>query len=299
MREKSQDAYLPFAKLIRMTSPNCKGKLTAMLFKAYIDESSDQPETTFTVGGFIGSEDAWVKLEPQWLAALPPDIGYFHATDCFGGHAKYGDMAIEERKRLLDRLTDLIVDTDIKLIGAGIDVAAYKKFAPKLRRNDFGGNKYVAPFGFTIEIACKDYMNSGSPFPLETNDSCALFIEDGEWAPSARIAITGMREYPEGREWRDRIGTDTYGKKSAEKVGPAAAIPLLQVADLGAFLGNKTLTKPPEGKISWLTYYEKLRLAGRVFLGPMRISAGQLELFYAMYSIRELEAQGIDTWNEL
>ena len=45
----------------------------------------------------------------------------------------------------MEQLTDLIVGTDIKLIGAGIDVATYTRFAPKLKQNDFGGNKYVAP----------------------------------------------------------------------------------------------------------------------------------------------------------
>jgi len=87
-----------------------------MIFRTYIDESADQPETVFTIGGFVGPDEEWKNLEPKWLDAVPKKVGYFHATDCFGGHEKFKGMPMADRILVLNRLTDLIVASDIKLI---------------------------------------------------------------------------------------------------------------------------------------------------------------------------------------
>jgi hypothetical protein len=51
-----------------------------------------------------------------------------------------------------------------------------------------------------------------------------------------------------------------YGTKSGSD-----GIPLLQVADLGAFLAAKKISGSSEGKISWKGYFEKLKSAGRYY----------------------------------
>jgi hypothetical protein len=274
------------------------GGFTEVLFRAYLDESTDQPETMFTVGGFVGPAEQWDVLEPRWTSTVPKQVGYFHATDCFGGRGNFRGMSVKERTGLLDALTELVVESDIKLLGAGIEVAAYMRWAPKLRQNDFGGNKYVAPFSYAVELACKDYMNRDNPIPIVTDDVCDLFVEDGDWKPSARIAVRNMRDFPHDRWWRDRIGKDNYGKKSSDKVGNADVYPLLQVGDLGAFLAGKVLTNALPGPIPWKPYYERLQLGGRVFLAPIPLKEKALSTLYGIYQLLELEEKGRDIWNE-
>lgn len=86
------------------------------MFRAYIDESAESGHAVFAVGGFAGREEEWIALEPLWLDALPKGIDYFHATDCFGRRGQFVDMDIPDRIALLDRLTDLVLHRNIKLV---------------------------------------------------------------------------------------------------------------------------------------------------------------------------------------
>lgn len=153
----------------------------------------------------------------------------------------------------------------MSLIGYGVDAKTYRKFAPKAKQNEFLGNKYAASFGGAVQLACESMGNPPTPDNIwtileqgEQWEQCAFFIESNDYSPSAQRTIENMRLCRE-LWFRDRIGKDTYGTKS----GPGE-IPLLQVADLGAFLAAKYVSKSPEGKISWKGYYEKLKTAGRV-----------------------------------
>ena len=96
-----------------------------MLFQSYWDDSEDTASKLFGVGGFVGPENAWNTLEPRWLASLPEGIDFFHATDCFSGNNQFEPQKgfpRERRSELLDRLTDLICETNIKLFCRAIDV---------------------------------------------------------------------------------------------------------------------------------------------------------------------------------
>lgn len=77
---------------------------------------------------------------------------------------------------LLDKLCDLICETDVKLISHVIDVPKYMHFAPKRIENDFLGNKYRACFEACIQSACREYLEpSNSPEPKETGDVCDIY----------------------------------------------------------------------------------------------------------------------------
>jgi len=105
----------------------------ARLFRRYSDDSADHEGSVFGVGGFVGPLDAWKKLEPEWLAALPEGIAYFHATDCFTGNNQFEfrkGFSLDRRKSLLDRLTDLICGTETRVVGHAVDVPYYVRLAP-------------------------------------------------------------------------------------------------------------------------------------------------------------------------
>lgn len=240
------------------------------LFRSYLDESEDSGTRIYVVGGFVGKQTVWSELEPKWLQSLPPGISSFHATDCFTGNRAFKQIDIPQRVALLDKLTEVIVAHEVFLVGYGIDAKTYEKVAPKAKQNEFLKNKYAAPFGGVVELACHVMGNLPGPLEVfevlrqgENWEQCAFFIESNEYSASAHQVIEDLRK---SRDlwWVHRIGSDNYGSKSG-----ASGIPLLQVADLGAFLAAKHISKAPEGKISWKTYYDKLT-SGRVH--SMRIA---------------------------
>ncbi len=128
-----------------------------MLYKSYWDDSEDHATKLFGVGGFVGPESAWDQLEAEWLGSLPPEIEFFHATDCFSGNNQFEPRRGFPRQRrieLLDKLTDLVCQADVRLISRAIEVPKYVNFAPKRIENEFLGNKYVACFDANIQTAC-------------------------------------------------------------------------------------------------------------------------------------------------
>lgn len=234
-------------------------------FSAYLDESEETSIGVYAVGGFVGKAEVWEKLTAKWLDCLPTGITCFHATDCFTGNKQFEGVDIPERVRILDKLTDVVLAHEVRLVGYGLDAKTYRKLAPKAKQNEFLGNKYAAPFGGAVQLACESMGNLPTPDNIwkileqgEQWQQCAFFIEGNEYSASAKRTIANMRSSHD-LWFRDRIGTDTYGTKSG-----ADGIPTLQVADLGAFLAAKHIAKSPEGKISWKAYYEKLKTARRV-----------------------------------
>ena len=111
------------------------------MFRAYIDESAESGNAVFAVGGFAGREEEWTALEPLWLGALPACIDYFHATDCFGRRGQFANMGMTDRIALLDRLTDLVLDRNIRLVAGVMDVPAYEQSLRSYwRTNSWGTN---------------------------------------------------------------------------------------------------------------------------------------------------------------
>jgi|HubBroStandDraft_6_1064221.scaffolds.fasta_scaffold110317_2 hypothetical protein len=224
--------------------------------RCYLDGSEDTDATIFGVGGFVGDAEEWERIQPLWLATLPPGIDYFHATDCFTGNGQFKGIDIPQRVKLLDTLVDLVISRNLKLICHGIDEAAYHRYAsPKSKIHPFGQNKYGSCFGSAIEYACE----SMGPRQMQVEHGCAFVVEIDEYEATAKREFTQLRTVP-AIWFRDRIGTDTYGtKKGKDK------IPLLQVADLGVFLGLKALSRCKPGKIDWRPYYRKLKTTDHVF----------------------------------
>lgn len=237
-----------------------------MIYQTYWDDSEEDKSKYFGVGGFIGQEAAWKDLEPKWLAALPDGVEYFHATDCFSGNNQFepaNGFDPPRRIALLDKLTDLICDSDIKLICSAMDVPYYARLAGRKKYDNFLGNQYIACFNENLIAACRDYMNpDNEPFLVETGDVCAIFYEESRYSESVSKFIRSLRN-DAFVDWRNRIGNPVPGTKTGN-----AAIPLLQVADFGVFLGTKHIADAKDGAIPWRPYYEKIRRAGRVWRTP-------------------------------
>jgi hypothetical protein len=164
------------------------------MFRAYIDESAESGNAVFAVGGFAGREEEWTALEPLWLDALPECINYFHATDCFGRRGQFADMGMPDRVALLDRLTDLLLDRNIRLVAGVMDVPTYEAISPKQLENEFLGNKYAGTFGAPVEYACQLMNKPGEAMPHEVDDVCAFFIGRKRIYPQC---VQDARQYQE------------------------------------------------------------------------------------------------------
>jgi hypothetical protein len=269
-------------------------------FHAYLDESEDAASGVYVVGGFVGKAAAWDELEAKWRRCLPLRITFFHATDCFTGNNQFRGMDIPQRVALLDRLTDVIASQDVYLIGYGIDARIYQGLAPKAKQNEFLGNKYAAPFGGAVEQACKAMGNIPGPQEVwkvleqgENWGQCDFFIESNEYSASAARTIADMRSCAD-LWFRSRIGGDAYGAKSG-----SAGIPRLQIADLGAFLATKHISNAPEGRISWKTYYEKLRGAQHVYGTVLADEYSLRRLHETHEELKQEQAQGRQYWDDI
>ena len=201
---------------------------------------------------------------------------------------------------MLDKLTDVVLAHDLRLVGYGIDVITYKKLASKAKQNEFLGNKYAAPFGGVVQLSCEAMGNVPGPqdiWEIQENgehwEQCAFIIESNEYSASANRTIASMRNSPD-LWFRNRIGTETYGTKS----GPSG-IRLLQVADLGAFLAAKHIGKAPEGKISWKVYYERLRSAHCVYR-TVQADEYSLDVLHRTHEeLKKEAAEGRQYWDDI
>ena len=260
-------------------------------FCAYLDESEDSNSGFYAVGGFLAETSVWQVLQPKWLKCLPSIVPTFHTTDCFTGNKHFRQISISERITLLDSLTDLICEHDVKLMGYGINSVALAKYAPRALANDFLGNKYAAPFGGVVGLVCQTMGNLPGPADwdiLENGDNweqCSFFIESNQYSPSAERTLSNMRNSAD-LWYRNRIGALSYGTKS----GPSG-IPLLQVADLGAFLVTKYISESPDGRIPWRPYFEKIKSAGR-FCGAVIADDHSLEVLNKTYEELKRESIG-------
>jgi hypothetical protein len=167
-------------------------------------------------------------------------------------------------------------------------VPVYTTTSPKLRKNDFLTNKYVAPFEGCIQSACRDYMNPPEAYEyIDTGETCAIFFEDSDYRHTALEAWARLRN-DSALYWRGRIGNATHGSKC----GPDA-IPLLQVGDLGAFLGTKYASKSPDSKIPWTSYFKKLRDAGRV-MQAARIDTHSLKRLHEISDMLKKDPDAVE-----
>lgn len=122
----------------------------------YLDETGISGTPTATiVGGLIGLEDEWVKLEGQWSARVAADnISAFHATKCRGGHDEYYPWR-PDCARMEKHYTDLAV------IAGGFDllpVSGSVLFADWERLDDpVLKQRFPSPYAFCFEL-CLSYI---------------------------------------------------------------------------------------------------------------------------------------------
>jgi hypothetical protein len=184
-------------------------KAWVVMIKAYLDDTgADGIFVGF--GGFAGKSDVWDSIEPTWN-----ERKRFHCIESF--HAK-------EYPELVPDFASLVLNYDLLLLGATVDLKAYKEYAPRKLRNEFAINEF-ADRAATCAYRIFDWLHG-----LDAEE-CALVIDcKSEYEASIADAI-----YSEAK------GRNPYPLHSltilSEKSKTDSA--MREIADLGANLTAK------------------------------------------------------------
>ena len=89
-----------------------------MPLAGYFDDSGTHDDSDVVLwGGFVGQEDDWRSLEPEWNARLRVDgINAFHMKDCAGeiGRGAFADMDYASRQNLIHDLRNIILAQPVR-----------------------------------------------------------------------------------------------------------------------------------------------------------------------------------------
>jgi hypothetical protein len=124
-------------------------------------------------------------------------------------------------------------------------------------------------------------------------EQCAFFIEKNQYSASAQRVIEGMR-CSRDLWYRNRIGRISFGSKRGDE-----GMPLLQIADLGAFLAAKYISKAPNGRIPWTPYVERLRAAQRVSRMVLADKHSLEKLYQTHEELKREAAEGRSIWDDI
>ena len=173
--------------------------------KAFFDDTANTAQTFVGFGGFVGEEDAWTRLQAEWLDHNELNgISEFHACD---------------HPELIEEYTTLALEHEIHAVGYTIDLNAYREYATRRRRNPFGINEWASTAEGCMDLLL-DWM-----FHFPEKD-CALVFAKEDY----RASIEDVWHHVKGRR--------TNGARliSCTATDDKKIFPLLQVADLAANL---------------------------------------------------------------
>jgi hypothetical protein len=99
------------------------------MLSVFGDESADETkQRVFAVGGVIGSEQAWLQLEHQWISrtgGIP-----FHANDCDSDQGDFREKDHQENKNLYRDLAIMLAESELGGWGFAIDLASQRQVFP-------------------------------------------------------------------------------------------------------------------------------------------------------------------------
>jgi hypothetical protein len=216
------------------------------MLSVFGDESSDETkQRVFSVGGVIGTEEAWLDLEHQWVSrtgGIP-----FHANDCDSDHGDFKRSAHQANKNLYRDLSIMLAESGLGGWGFAMDLSAQRKVFPEAP-----DISYYKGFLEVVQAMRNCAVN---------NNRAVKFIFDmrRESDYNTSVLYDRMTTIP---EWKDQLFSSISFECSKDN-------PRLQVADLFTrevmkALDNQVAPKKREPRKSWMTLYKTGRFHAEV-----------------------------------
>jgi len=139
-------------------------------YAGYFDASGRPDDKPFVVvAGFIATEKQWLEFEQPWREALRTyNLGQaFHMTD-------FQSQKRDDKGKVLDRLTDIIIAHTTANLSCSVEMAAYKKYNDIYALEERVGTPYaIAARGAAMTI------NRWKAECFVPEDKLLLFVEEG------------------------------------------------------------------------------------------------------------------------
>lgn len=120
----------------------------------YCDESQ-RDGMVLVVAGYWAPAVEWKKLEIPWTGALrEEDLSEFHAEQCEQGEGEFAGKSPEERRRIHNRFTDLLVPIDMHGIFTAIDLRAWAAITSRVRY--LRSRRYASSFHVAMQTVLED-----------------------------------------------------------------------------------------------------------------------------------------------
>jgi hypothetical protein len=196
------------------------------------DESYDG--RFMTVGGWLGEEDEWLRLEKSWQHCIDRtnfnnnasrQISRFHATDMNGYYRDFANWTPEMSARFASKLIGFIAKRRMGGITIGADMEALKD---AFREGDQTRKDYA--YVLCMKTAMVEIVHLMREY--FAGDTVRLIHDHGNWDQQA---LSGYNLMVNDERWGNReLFNGITSLTAAQSVG-------LQAADMIAFEGHKAL----------------------------------------------------------
>lgn len=106
--------------------------LHAMLLSYFDDSSDSRRERYFALGGLVATEEHWLASDfhMKWAVATASLKDPFRSTECETQHGQFKNWKKEECTALMDRLTSIIIDSQLSGFACVVPVQLYNAIFP-------------------------------------------------------------------------------------------------------------------------------------------------------------------------
>jgi len=145
-------APLPIAELARILhSRSNPWKGLALIWAYFDDAGTHQGSEVTTIGGLVGTEQAWTAFEADWLAVINEFREYglaaFHAYECEVREGNFERLSREIREAISRKFSRIIAEhTDLRPFWSSVINAAWEDVADQAFKE-----RYQKPFGLCFE----------------------------------------------------------------------------------------------------------------------------------------------------
>lgn len=214
------NAFVSVAELARALHPQGSKHRVMALLRAYFDMSQTQPVGIMAIGGYVGSEAAWIEVERQWRANLDLwGLDEFHLSVIQAGKSVVGysdaDACVRSFSRIMGK-------SELESIGAAFredDWNQVIKSPEDLAR-------FPKPYYFCLDLL---FHILSQHMTLQFADDSVAAVFDSDVKPDDAIQAIVDRWKAADRQ---QLATVTF----ADKI----KFPMLQCADLYAGVERKS-----------------------------------------------------------